>query len=74
MSFWFYMYGDGMGSFSVYLKDTSSTKKLWGLDGDQGEDWKNAKVDISSPSSYQVNNQILENCTRYLRSDPGRMG
>lgn len=63
MSFWFYMYGDGMGTFSVYLKDTSSAKKLWGLEGDQGEGWKNAKVDISSPSSYQVNHQILENGT-----------
>ncbi|XP_031568759.1 MAM and LDL-receptor class A domain-containing protein 2-like [Actinia tenebrosa] len=56
MSFWYSMYGGGMGDLNVYLKDpeTGAMEKIWSKSGDQGQDWKNAEVTIKRAANYKV--------------------
>lgn len=62
LTFWYHMYGSGMGELNVYIKPiTGSLRKVWSLSGDQGNEWKMAQVTLdSSASEYQVNFGPLE--------------
>ena len=56
-SFWYYMFGDNIGSLSVILKTDKYMKKyetLWSKKGPQGEHWLNAKVPIDPPGPLNV--------------------
>ena len=57
LTFWYHMYGEGMGQLNVYIKPvTGSLRNVWSLSGDQGDEWKMAQVTLISDSSeYQVN-------------------
>ena len=57
LTFWYHMYGSGMGELNVYVKPAKAAAmtKVWSLNGDQGDEWKMAQVTlISSASDYQV--------------------
>jgi len=56
LSFWYHMFGSGMGELNVYLKSvTGAMAKVWSLSGDQGDEWKMAQVTlINSASDYLV--------------------
>lgn len=56
LSFWYHMYGSGMGELNVYIKpQTGAMKKVWSVSGDQGDEWKMKQVTlISNASNYQV--------------------
>ena len=57
LTFWYHMYGSGMGELNVYVKPTKGAPmtKVWSLNGDKGDEWKMAQVTlISSASDYQV--------------------
>ena len=57
LSFWYHMYGSGMGELNVYVKPvTGAMRKVWSQAGDQGDEWKMAQLTlISKTSDYQVN-------------------
>lgn len=54
LEFWFYMYGQSMGSLLVYKKDTLGTTQVWKKFGDQGNAWQKARVTLKSTTNYQV--------------------
>lgn len=56
LTFWYHMYGSGMGELNVYIKPvTGSLRNVWSLSGDQGNEWKMAQVTLVSGSSeYQL--------------------
>lgn len=56
LTFWYHMYGEGMGELNVYIKPvTGSLNKVWSLSGNQGDEWKMARVTLTSNSlKYKV--------------------
>jgi len=48
IDFWWHMYGSGMGTMSLASNGTGSWVQLWSLTGDQGDQWNNTVVDLSS--------------------------
>lgn len=56
MTFWYHMYGSGMGDLNVYVNINSTKHKVWTMSGDQGDEWKMARVTLVSKGyQYQVN-------------------
>ena len=55
LSFWYHMYGSSTGNLSVYTlaKDFKRTL-LWQKAGNQGNQWMQAKVSITSSLDYKV--------------------
>ncbi|CAC5403046.1 unnamed protein product [Mytilus coruscus] len=53
-TFWFHMYGDGMGTLNVYLVSENMTQKLWTSSGNKPDIWQLAFVDISILQPYQM--------------------
>ncbi|CAG5126619.1 unnamed protein product, partial [Candidula unifasciata] len=49
VTFWYYMYGSGIGTLNVYRRDLGTTVavKLWSLQGSQENMWKRAFVPIN---------------------------
>ena len=58
--FWYHMYGSSIGSLNIYTQSVASAVKQrkWMLQGNQGNTWRKAEVDINSTSSgnYKVRN------------------
>lgn len=56
MSFWYHMYGSGMGQLNVYIKPAKGVAtKIWSLSGDQGNEWRMKQITLtSSASEYKV--------------------
>ena len=50
LSFNYHMYGNTMGTLNVYV----GQKKIFTKSGDQGNQWKQATVDITEPGASQV--------------------
>ena len=49
MSFWYHMWGTGIGTLTVQVRDTSNNwNTVWSLTGDQGNQWKEAVLDLSN--------------------------
>ena len=61
LTFWYHMYGSGMGELNVYVKPVTGTlRKVSSLSGDQGDAWNMAQVTlISSTSEYQVKTTLV---------------
>ena len=57
MSFWYHMYGSGMGQLNVYIEPAKGVAtKVWSLSGDQGNEWRMKQITLtSSASEYKVN-------------------
>lgn len=59
LEFWYYMFGDGIGSLQVHAQDIFSKNaiQLFKKDGDRGESWFKASVTILSqqiPYNYRL--------------------
>ncbi|KAI8780792.1 MAM and LDL-receptor class A domain-containing protein 2, partial [Biomphalaria glabrata] len=57
LTFWYHMYGNGIGTLNVYRKDqgNSSTVNIWTLSGPQENMWKKATVSIRAQGNpYQI--------------------
>jgi hypothetical protein len=54
--FWYFMYGTSVGSLTVFLENSSGRTSLWSKDGNQGNDWLQAKVPLSSKTDFKVIN------------------
>ncbi len=55
LEFWYHMYGVDMGTLSVQASTdggSSWSADLWSQSGDQGDNWLNASIDISSYQGY----------------------
>ena len=50
VTFWYHMYGSGIGTLNVYRKDEGATTpvKIWSLSGEQENAWKIANVNINA--------------------------
>ena len=54
LRFWTHMYGSGIGSLNVYVRQGSKDAKVWGLSGDAGNNWYMAQAPIASSSPFRV--------------------
>ena len=54
MSFWYHMYGSYMGSLRVFKTENGVETLLWEKSGDQGNQWHEGKINITSKSSFKV--------------------
>ncbi|KAJ8394278.1 hypothetical protein AAFF_G00048610 [Aldrovandia affinis] len=55
--FYYHMYGKHIGTLNAYLRSKSQTtteSPIWTLSGNQGEHWKQAKVNIQPTSAFQM--------------------
>ena len=54
LSFWYHMYGDGIGSLNVYTKiiQTGNKQQRFTLSGNQGNQWQQASVDIPTNAQH----------------------
>ena len=61
LRFYYHMYGVGTGDLSVLLvsNDRSSSSQIWFETGNNGNQWKNAKVTITSDFSFRVRVMFL---------------
>ena len=64
LSFWYYMYGSGIGILSVSIRQGNDVyKEIFRLYGDQGAEWRNASVPLTglneNAEQFQVNESIL---------------
>ena len=63
LTFWYHMYGTQMGTLEVYKKIADgSTATLWKRSLQQGMNWLQASVVISSETPFQVQNCRKRNC------------
>jgi len=60
LRFWTHMYGNGIGTLSILLKDTRESKEweIWSLSGEAGNAWYQAELPISSPNQFMVRTEI----------------
>lgn len=56
LSFWYYMYGENVGTLFVIIAPVGQQVPLssWTLDGDQGAQWNLAVLSIQSIDKFQV--------------------
>ena len=55
LHFWYFMFGNTIGSLNVWVKpQTGNATKVWELKGQQGVQWLQGQVAVSSTQSYQV--------------------
>nr|XP_023684225.1 MAM domain-containing glycosylphosphatidylinositol anchor protein 2 isoform X1 [Paramormyrops kingsleyae] len=56
-SFYYHMYGKHIGTLNAYLRQkgqAASDSPIWTLSGNQGDRWRQAKVNIHPTSSFQM--------------------
>ncbi|XP_030641372.1 LOW QUALITY PROTEIN: MAM domain-containing glycosylphosphatidylinositol anchor protein 2-like [Chanos chanos] len=56
-SLYYHMYGKHIGTLSVYLQQKGQTgqeNSIWTLSGNQGDRWRQARVNIQPTSSFQI--------------------
>ena len=56
MQFWYHMYGNSIGSLSVYIKTGSvyPGRKLWTKSSDQGNQWLIGQISILTSNAFNV--------------------
>jgi len=60
MKFWYHMFGEGQGILNVWTHEESLTnpngeyKKIWSISGNQGNNWNEGRIQISSEQYHRV--------------------
>ncbi|XP_023328229.1 MAM and LDL-receptor class A domain-containing protein 1 [Eurytemora carolleeae] len=54
LRFWTHMFGNGIGSLNVYVRDGETDRKIWGLTGDAGNNWYMGQAPISSIQKFKI--------------------
>lgn len=54
LSFYYHMFGKGMGTLQVLISNNDGRKVLWTQDTNKGDEWFLAQVDIKEESLYNV--------------------
>lgn len=58
-TFSFYMSGENLGRLNVYIVDQDKKAFLiWRLAGNQGDEWKSARVPVNMSYAFRVSNII----------------
>ena len=52
--FFYHMYGNDIGSLSVYVNTSTGKELVWTQKGNKGKAWKNGQADVERPGSYKV--------------------
>ena len=58
LGFWYHMYGNGVGTLKVYTRSSASPntrQPAWSKQGDQGDTWHQAKINIYASNGLKVN-------------------
>ncbi|CAG2236368.1 unnamed protein product [Mytilus edulis] len=53
-TFWYHMYGEGMGTLNVYLDSENVSRNIWSMSGNRQEKWWLGHVDISISEPYSI--------------------
>lgn len=53
-TFWYHMYGSGIGALRVYLVMGNTTRKLWENSGNQQNVWRFGYVDITVAEPFMI--------------------
>jgi hypothetical protein len=55
LKFWYHMYGNHIGTISVYsMSGNVLGNTLWSKSSDQGNQWNQAFVDVTASATWQV--------------------
>lgn len=54
LSFWYHMYGVGMGSLNVILEDANGEHQIWKEFGNKGNKWHLGHVTVDSNITHKV--------------------
>ncbi len=54
VSFWYHMFGKGIGTLNVYLVEGESQKVIWSLSGEAGDSWMQGLATFKSKSLHSL--------------------
>lgn len=54
LTFWYYMFGNNIGSLNIYLVTNSNRTLFWSRNGTQGDAWKKAQRQIISSTDFRI--------------------
>ncbi|XP_048582934.1 MAM and LDL-receptor class A domain-containing protein 2-like isoform X2 [Nematostella vectensis] len=54
LEFWYNMYGSSVGALTVYIKTAEQEQAVWSREGDQGQNWIQAKGIIASKVAFKI--------------------
>ena len=54
LTFWYHMYGSGMGTLNIVIPWSDGDEQLWSRSGDQGDQWIQSLVDITISENYTI--------------------
>ena len=58
LSFYYHMFGKGVGSLKVVRSNVAGRRILWARHTNEGDRWLNAQVDIKEDSLYNVSHVV----------------
>ena len=65
LELYYFMYGDSVGQFNIYMNDTINGQKILNnITGQQGFEWKQLEVSISNQNEFKL---ILEGVVSHLK-------
>ncbi|XP_076075807.1 MAM and LDL-receptor class A domain-containing protein 1-like [Mytilus galloprovincialis] len=53
-TFWYYLYGEGMGTLNVYLESEEELTTAWSISGNRNKEWWFTSFDISRSKPYRI--------------------
>lgn len=53
-TFWYHMYGNGMGKLNVYLDSEESSRIVWTKSGNRGDIWWFDSFNINTSKPYRI--------------------
>lgn len=63
-TFWYHMYGDGMGKLNVYLDSEESSQIVWSMSGNRDDTWWFASFNISTYKPYTITFEGIRGSSR----------
>ena len=54
LTFWYHMYGYGMGKLNIYVSVNDKEKRLLNISGNKENRWLQAFIDISQSTPYNI--------------------
>ncbi|XP_078483553.1 MAM and LDL-receptor class A domain-containing protein 1 isoform X3 [Ciona intestinalis] len=60
LQFWYHMRGQSTGELNVLIQTEYGFSTLWGLSGDQGDQWKKKRLDIKIEIPYRIVFEVIK--------------
>ena len=54
LSFYYHMFGNRMGTFNIYLKQSTATQRIFTKSGNQGNKWILGSATVQAQSNYTL--------------------